>query len=295
MAGTALELSSAVPAPFFGGPLTDAAARPALPHILCYHKIERRLELGVTRLSPRRFARQLERFAADGWTSLTLDQLIACARGERAVGAKEVAITFDDAYRGLREYAFPVIQSLGFTATCFVITEYAGRLNEWDVAYGGRRFAHLAWRDIRRWEARGISFASHTATHRRLTWLGDGAVRREMARSRAAMVAALGHPPRAVSYPFGAAGLREATLAAAEGYDSGFGLAGQWDGNSMIITRLPVYPWSLPMPGIGPLAAVERWGALGANRCAVGTSLWKRWREGSATIPVPAVEALAGD
>ena len=201
-----------MPAPFSGGPLTDAAARPALPHILCYHKVERRLELGVTRLSPRRFVRQMERFAADGWTSLTLDQLVAGARGERAAGAKEVAITFDDAYRGLREYAFPVIESLGFSATCFVITEYAGRLNEWDVAYGGRRFAHLAWRDLRRWEGRGITFASHTATHRRLTWLDDGDVRREMARSRAAMASALGHPPRAVSYPFGAAGLHKDIL-----------------------------------------------------------------------------------
>ena len=54
-----------------------------------------------------------------------------------------------------------------------MITEYAGRLNRWDVAYGGRRFAHLAWRDMRRWQARGITFESHTATHPRLTWLPE--------------------------------------------------------------------------------------------------------------------------
>ena len=35
--------------------------RSALPPILCYHKVEPRRELGVTRLSPRRFARQIER------------------------------------------------------------------------------------------------------------------------------------------------------------------------------------------------------------------------------------------
>ena len=295
VAGTALELSGAVPALLPGGSPDDATSRLALPHILCYHKIERRLELGVTRLSPRRFVRQVERFAADGWTSLTLDELVACARGQRPVGAKELAITFDDAYRGLRDYAFPALDTLGFNATCFVITEYAGRLNEWDVAYGGRRFAHLAWRDIRRWEGRGIGFASHTATHRRLTWLEDGEVRREMARSRAAMAAALGQAPGAVSYPFGAFGVREIEIARAEGYDSGFGLAGHWTGDPMAVTRLPVYPWSLPMPGVGVLAAVERAGALGANRCAVGTSLWKRWRERGSTVPAPAVEALAGD
>ena len=55
------------------------------------------------------------------------------------------AFFFDDAYRGLREHAFPVLEAHGFGAVCSVITDYAGRLNRWDVAYGGRRFAHLAW------------------------------------------------------------------------------------------------------------------------------------------------------
>jgi peptidoglycan/xylan/chitin deacetylase (PgdA/CDA1 family) len=271
------------------------ATRPVLPHILCYHKVERRLELGVTRLSPRRFARQMERFAQDGWTSLTLDELAACARGGRTAGPKELAITFDDAYRGLREHAFPVLDALGFSATCFVITEYAGRLNEWDVAYGGRRFAHLAWRDIRKWEGRGIAFASHTATHPRLTWLPDGDVRRELHHSRGAMAAALGHAPRAISYPFGALGAREVSIARAEGYDVGFALAGRWSGDAMAVTRLPVYPWALPKPGVGALAALERAGAAGANRCAVGTSLWKRWRERrDAEVPLVA-EPVAGD
>lgn len=284
-----------MPALFSSGAPGTATPRPVLPHILCYHKIERRLELGVTRLSPRRFARQMERFARDGWRSLTLDELSACARGERTAGPRELAITFDDAYRGLREHAFPVIESLGFSATVFVITEYAGRMNEWDVAYGGRRFAHLAWRDIRKWEGRGIAFASHTATHPRLTWLGDAGVRRELTRSRAAMSAALGAAPRAVSYPFGAFGPRELALARSEGYDTGFALAGRWTGDPMAVTRLPVYPWAPPRPGVGALAPLERAGALGANRCAVGTSLWKRWREDREPEAVVAPEPVAGD
>ena len=284
-----------MPALLSGGAPGDATTRPVLPHILCYHKVERRLELGVTRLSPRRFARQMERFAREGWTSLTLDELAACARGERLARPKELAITFDDAYRGLRDHAFPVLESLGFSATCFVISEYAGRLNEWDVAYGGRRFAHLAWRDMRKWEGRGIAFASHTATHPRLTWIGERDVRREMSRSRAAMSAALGNAPRAISYPFGAFGARELTIARGEGYDTGFALAGRWGGDAMAVTRLPVYPWALPMPGIGALAALERAGASGANRCAVGTSVWKRWRDGRAEDLTLVAEPLAGD
>ena len=56
---------------------------PPLPLVLCYHKVEARHELGVTRLGPRRFARQVERLARDGWRALTLADLVSCARGER--------------------------------------------------------------------------------------------------------------------------------------------------------------------------------------------------------------------
>ena len=258
---------------------TPRVPRP-VPPILCYHKIEPRLELGVTRLSPRRFARQIERLARAGWRTLSLAEVAACVRGERVAGPREMAITFDDAYRGLRDHAFPVLEAHGFAAACFVITEYAGRLNRWDVAYGGRRFAHLAWRDMRRWQARGITFESHTATHPRLTWMSERDVARELAASRISIERALDVTPHSISYPFGAQGIRERELAALSGYRSGFALAGVAGLDVMAIERLPVYPWAPPTPAVGMLRAVERLGAIGANRCAIGTSLWQRLRRG---------------
>ncbi len=253
----------------------------SIPPILSYHKVERRAELGVTRLSPRRFARQMHRLAAAGWTTISLDEVVACARGERTLGPRELAISFDDAYRGLRAHAFPVLEEIGFTATCFVITDFAGRLNRWDVAYGGRRFAHLAWRDMRRWQERGIEFASHTATHPRLTWLPAADVARELAESRRAIACALDSVPWAISYPFGAAGDRERAIARESGYTAGFDLAGRWKGDPMAITRRPVYMWAPPTPGVGALAPLEFIGAIGANRCAVGTTVWQKLRAGS--------------
>lgn len=244
-----------------------------LPPILCYHKIEPRLELGVTRLSPRRFARQIERLARAGWKTLTLAEILACVRGERTVGTRELAITFDDGYRGLRDYAFPVLEAHGFSAICSVVTDYAGKLNRWDVAYGGRRFAHLAWRDMRRWQHRGVEFISHTATHRRLTWLTDSDVSIEFARSARALRDALDVPADTISYPYGAQTDREVAIARVEGYSAGFALAGLWSGDAMRITRRPVYLWAPPTPAVGLLAPIEWLGAVGANRCAVGTSV----------------------
>lgn len=244
-----------------------------LPPVLCYHKVERRHELGVTRISPRRFARQIERLAKAGWKTLGLTEVIACAIGDRTPAPNELAITFDDGYRGLREHAFPVLEAHGFGATCFVITDYAGRLNRWDVAYGGRRFAHLAWRDMRAWQGRGIEFASHTATHPRLTRTGDLGVYAELDRSRRAIELALGVETPAVSYPFGAFGEREERLAREAGYTAGFGIARGWRGSAMAIARTPVYLWAPMIPVVGQLAALERIAGFAANRCAIGTTL----------------------
>ncbi|HEU6451959.1 MAG TPA: polysaccharide deacetylase family protein [Gemmatimonadaceae bacterium] len=265
------------------GKASDASPSPPahLPPILCYHKIERRRELGVTRISPRRFARQIERLRDAGWRTLTLAELAACVRGERRVESRELAITFDDAYRGLRDHAFPVLEAHGFSAICFVITEYAGRLNRWDVAYGGRRFAHLAWRDMRRWQERGIDFASHTATHPRLTWVDDGRLGYELASSRAALERALDIRTTALSYPFGACARRERDRAASEGYDVGFTLARGWRGDALLAPRTPVYMWAPPLPAVGLLAPVERFAGAIANRCAVGTTLLTAHRSDS--------------
>jgi peptidoglycan/xylan/chitin deacetylase (PgdA/CDA1 family) len=239
----------------------------------------------------------MERFAARGWRALGLPDLGAIARGERAAGERELVITFDDAYRGLRDHAFPVLEGLGFQAICFVITDFAGKLNRWDVAFGGRRFAHLSWRDMRRWQSRGITFASHTATHPRLTWLDGESARSELVRSRVAIERALDAPVSAVSYPFGAARVRELRLAREAGYEYGFTLGsaaimsgtravtppreGEVDPSfaSLAMPRLPVYLWSPPLPGAGALSRPERWAARAANRCAVGTTIWQRWRE----------------
>ncbi|HJU64280.1 MAG TPA: polysaccharide deacetylase family protein [Gemmatimonadaceae bacterium] len=227
----------------------------------------------------------MERLAARGWRTIGIAELSAIRRGERAVAKRELVITFDDAYRGLRDHAFPILHALGFQAVCFVITDFAGRLNRWDVAYGGRRFAHLGWRDMRRWQERGITFASHTATHPRLTWLDEARARRELARSHSALQQALDTPVRAVSYPFGAAGEREMRLALEAGYEFGFTLGSATDLpdvrlSALAIPRLPVYAWSPPVPGAGYLRAPERWLARMANRCAVGTTIWQRWTEG---------------
>ena len=252
----------------------------ARPPVLCYHRVGGQLELGVTRVAKSVFARQMTTLARAGWKTLTLDQFAERLRsGDSAFRTPRSAflLTFDDGYASLADYVYPVLADVGFTATTFLITDYVGRLNTWDVRYTWDRLGHLDWDTIGRWQERGFDFASHSASHARLTWLSDAHAAAELKRSRQTLRHRLGpQATRAVAYPFGARDERIERLARAAGYELGFGGV-RGNGSPLALARLPVYVWdvgSIPV-GLqgGTSGAMGRFVAHAANRCAVGTSV----------------------
>ena len=252
----------------------------ARPPVLCYHRVGGPLELGVTRVASSIFARQMTTLARAGWKTLTLDQFAERLQpGYSAFRTPHSAflLTFDDGFASLAEHVYPLLADVGFTATTFLITDYVGRLNTWDVRYTWHRLAHLDWDTIGRWQARGFDFASHTASHARLTWLSDGQAAAELAGSRETLRHRLGPlAARAVAYPFGARDERIERLASAAGYELGFGGV-RGNGSPLGLARLPVYMWDVARIPLGVrkdgLGWLGRNVAHAANRCAVGTSL----------------------
>jgi peptidoglycan/xylan/chitin deacetylase (PgdA/CDA1 family) len=258
------------------------------PPVLCYHRIGGPLELGVTRVGRAVFARQMTALARAGWRTVTLGAFAKRANGVGAQHAaplhhdhsQEFLLTFDDGYASLGEHAYPVLAELGFTATTFLITDYIGKTNTWDVRYTWQRLPHLTWSDVEHWGARGFQFASHGATHRRLTWLDDAAVHADLGRSREVLRARLGpEAGRALAYPFGAVDERIVGHARSEGYELGFGGV-MGNGDRLRLARVPVYSWDVGDIPVG--LREDGFGALGrlvahaANRCAVGTSAMQR-------------------
>jgi peptidoglycan/xylan/chitin deacetylase (PgdA/CDA1 family) len=107
-------------------------AKGSIP-ILAYHKVDTRMELGGTMISPKRFAGHLAYFKKNGYQSVTLSRAVELMRQGESGGKKYLCLTFDDAYAGLYHHAFPLLKEYGFTATVFVVTDYAGRTNDWDI------------------------------------------------------------------------------------------------------------------------------------------------------------------
>ena len=195
---------------------------------------------------------------------------------------REVTITFDDGYAGLAEHAFPVLQELGLTALVFVISDFVGKENTWDVQYGWRTFSHLSWDELGNWQEAGvIAVHSHGASHRRLTWLSDQAVADDLGRAREEITRRLGAAPAGIAYPYGAVDERVKRLASEAGHTRGFaGPSTGVEGDPMQQPRMSVYAWDA-----GELPFVLRGDALGAaarsvsrftNRCSVGTALFQR-------------------
>jgi len=252
-----------------------------LPPILCYHKVDTRFELGFTQLEPRVFRRQMETLARLGHRALGSAELRAALASPAPAGPeRRVVLTFDDGYSSLARHAFPVLADLGFRALVFVITDYVGRDNTWDVQYGWRRFAHLDWDELGRWAERGIEVHSHGATHARLTWLPDAQAADELGRSREALARRLGTAPSGISYAFGSVDGRVRRLAASAGYTLGFGGPSERGAEPLSLPRLPVYGWDtfdVPLVmGHTPLSGVGLALARFTNRCAVGTAVIQR-------------------
>jgi len=242
--------------------------------VLCYHRVGGTLELGVTRLGRRAFVRHVANLARQGWETLSLEEALRRER-DGTVGPKMLLVTFDDGYASLERCALPALREAGLRATLFVVTDFVGGANDWDLPYAGRQRL-LDWDALERWHARGFDVGSHTATHPRLDWLSDEAALEELARSRETLVRRLG--PAAglgVAYPFGRADARIRSLAARAGYTIGFGLPDPGPREPLCLPRAPVYVWELGrMPfalGQGSVGGAARAVASRVSRCAIGT------------------------
>lgn len=92
--------------------------------ILMYHDLtEDPNDTDSVTLTTERFRLDMEFLQEFGYTPLLSADLIAISKGEQAMPAKPVMITFDDGYRSNYEYAFPILQATGMKAVIAVITK----------------------------------------------------------------------------------------------------------------------------------------------------------------------------
>lgn len=166
--------------------------------ILTYHNLGEQAK-GRLVLAAESFREQMQHLKRDGYRVITLREFIEFTQLNRQLPQKSVVLTFDDGYRAFKQYAYPVLKELGFTATLFVYTDWVG---------AGR--GALSWTDLRELQAEGFDVEAHSKTHgdlRRQAGETDAQyasrMRAELEQPQELFARHLGRRSPVLAYPYG--------------------------------------------------------------------------------------------
>lgn len=149
------------------------------------------------------FVRQIAWLAAEGYTSIRLDEWLPAQRRDPASLARRVVLTFDDAYKDFFTTAWPILRRYGFGATMFVPTGDMGGVAEWDRGFGAPA-PLMAWSELDALVEAGLEIGAHTISHPHLPQLKDAArIAQEVAGSRDVLVERYKRPVPTFAYPYG--------------------------------------------------------------------------------------------
>ena len=166
--------------------------------VLVYHNIGReargRLVLGVDA-----FTEQMRYLKSNGYRVVSVAEFVEWLQLRRQLPRKAVVLTFDDGYRSFKDYAYPVLKELRFTATLFVYTDYVG---------AGRNA--LTWDDLKALAAEGFDVQAHSKSHadlRRGESETDAQYARrmqvELVEPPRVLARNIGRPISVLAYPYG--------------------------------------------------------------------------------------------
>ena len=126
--------------------------------ILAYHNFSKSSANKMV-VSESAFEEQMKFLKENGYSVITLDQLLDFLDFKEQIPEKSVVITIDDGWKSNIDITFPILKKYGFPATLFVYTDFIG----------GKKA--LTWKQIKKLEEDGFDIQCHTKTHRNLTKL----------------------------------------------------------------------------------------------------------------------------
>jgi peptidoglycan/xylan/chitin deacetylase (PgdA/CDA1 family) len=261
--------------------------------ILCYHNVvgsSDRAGDSAAHMPVADFTRQLT-WLLDYHDVIPLSEFVRRLRDGVSL-RRTLTLTFDDAYAGVLEHAWPLLRNKGVPATVFIPTDFiaGGEGFWWDhpaivrQATPARRErwirdlrgdgliilreegAHTAsglapsqrpapWGTIRLAAAEGLSLGVHSATHRNLTRLSDAELKRETIESRDIIAVQTGVHADTFAFPYGIWDARTRDIVQQAGFRAAVTLDYGLNGataNAMALRRINI-PASISQP------AFEAW------------------------------------
>jgi len=116
----------------------------------------------------------------------------------------KIIITFDDGYKDNLINALPILERHGFKATFFIVTNFIGQKNFWDL--GTSNYIEkqmLSIEDVQFIKNRGMSIGCHTKNHKNLTHLKYSEIVKEIMDAKYFLETQLNENIELFSYPYG--------------------------------------------------------------------------------------------
>lgn len=187
--------------------------------VLMYHHINHHAGDTVT-VTPEVFAAQMQFLSAEGYQTLSADELLSFIQGKQFGSGKSVAITFDDGWLDNYLYAVPVLQRNRFKATFFIITNRADEASKRErqlnldipdhetakklIQSDAAESVVLDWELIRELDSGTFfRFYSHTASHSRIASLSSQQMHAELIQSKERLEAETGRNCEYLCWPYG--------------------------------------------------------------------------------------------
>jgi len=142
-------------------------ARAAL-HAFAYHDVRdvvsENVDADQYAVSTQNLIAHFSWLRANGYTPVSIDDVLAATAGRKPLPDKPVLLTFDDGLVSAYTHVFPLLKLFGYPAVFSLVTSWVE--NPQLVEYGNRRLdraAFLSWAQIAEMQASGLAeFASHT-------------------------------------------------------------------------------------------------------------------------------------
>lgn len=164
------------------------------------------------------FGRQMWLLKLLGYKGLSMSAAMPYLRGEKT--GRVAVITFDDGYLDTLEQALPILNTFGFSATCYVVSGRTGEYNDWDAAALNVRKQLMSAEQVKAWQEAGMEVGAHSRTHPHLPQCTDAELHAEIAGSKADLEALTGAPVTQFCYPYGDLDARVADAVRNAGYSA---------------------------------------------------------------------------
>jgi peptidoglycan/xylan/chitin deacetylase (PgdA/CDA1 family) len=145
-------------------------------------------------VAPRLFAEQMRYLRDEGFTTLSVGELVTAIREGREVAPRTVALSFDDGYLSVLEHGLEPLAQNGLRASIYLITEH----------HRTRKPGFLTPEQLVELDRSGVfELGSHSRTHPDLATVPDARQTDEIAGSKRWIEELVGPRPLVFCYPFG--------------------------------------------------------------------------------------------